>query len=42
MMSVVKNIKAILPVVDAIRTYDGPKFKGDLNAGITVGIMLIP
>lgn len=32
----------MLPVVDTVRKYDTTNFKGDLNAGITVGIMLIP
>lgn len=32
----------MLPIVDTVRSYDGSNFKGDLNAGITVGIMLIP
>lgn len=32
----------MLPVVDTVRSYDSSDFKGDLNAGITVGIMLIP
>lgn len=32
----------MLPVVDTVRSYSTTDFKGDLNAGITVGIMLIP
>lgn len=28
--------------METVRSYDGSTFKGDLNAGITVGIMLIP
>lgn len=32
----------MLPVIDTVRSYDNKDFKGDLNAGITVGIMLIP
>lgn len=28
--------------METVRNYDGSTFKGDLNAGITVGIMLIP
>lgn len=42
MRSIIKNIGEILPVVETVRSYDGSTFKGDLNAGITVGIMLIP
>lgn len=42
MRSIIKNIGEILPAVETVRNYDGSTFKGDLNAGITVGIMLIP
>ncbi|MCG2589603.1 SulP family inorganic anion transporter [Rhodohalobacter sulfatireducens] len=42
MRSIIKYIGEILPVVETVRSYDGSTFKGDLNAGITVGIMLIP
>lgn len=42
MESIIKKIGAMLPVVDTVRKYDTTDFKGDLNAGITVGIMLIP
>jgi len=42
MRSIIKNIGEILPVVETVRSYDGSTLKGDLNAGITVGIMLIP
>lgn len=42
MKSIIKNIGAMLPIVDTVRSYDSSNFKGDLNAGITVGIMLIP
>ncbi|MCG8305936.1 MAG: solute carrier family 26 protein [Cytophagales bacterium] len=36
------KIKEILPVFEWLPTYDKAIFKGDLWAGITVGIMLIP
>lgn len=36
------NIKSILPILDWLPNYNKQHFKGDLNAGITVGIMLIP
>ena len=42
MKSIIKNIGVMLPVIDTVRSYDNKDFKGDLNAGITVGIMLIP
>ncbi|MDR9410108.1 MAG: solute carrier family 26 protein [Balneolaceae bacterium] len=42
MRSIIKYIGETLPVVETVRSYDGSTFKGDLNAGITVGIMLIP
>ncbi len=35
-------ISKILPFFDWIKTYNANSFKGDLSAGITVGIMLIP
>ena len=30
------------PITETLRNYDSGLFKGDLNAGVTVGIMLIP
>jgi len=36
------NIKSILPILDWLPNYNKQHFKGDLNAGLTVGIMLIP
>lgn len=36
------KLKTILPILDWLPNYDKRHFKGDLNAGITVGIMLIP
>jgi SulP family sulfate permease len=42
MRSIIKKIGDMLPVVETVRNYDGSTLKGDLNAGITVGIMLIP
>lgn len=42
MTQLTKKAERIFPVLSTIRNYDSGKFKGDLNAGITVGIMLIP
>lgn len=36
------NLKSTLPILDWLPNYNKKHFKGDLNAGITVGIMLIP
>lgn len=36
------NIKKIIPIVDWLPNYQKSYFKGDLIAGITVGIILIP
>ncbi len=36
------NIKKIIPILDWLPNYDKSYFKGDLAAGITVGIVLIP
>lgn len=36
------SIAKYIPFLDWIKTYSGDDAKGDLNAGITVGIMLIP
>lgn len=36
------SITKYIPILDWIRSYSGEDAKGDLNAGITVGIMLIP
>lgn len=35
-------ISKYIPILDWIKNYSASHFKGDLNAGITVGIMLIP
>lgn len=38
-----KNIiSEYIPILDWLQSYSTDEFKGDLNAGITVGIMLIP
>lgn len=37
-----KHIKTYLPIVETISSYNKAAFRGDLNAGVTVGIMLIP
>lgn len=36
------NIKTIFPILDWLSNYKKDWLKGDLNAGLTVGIMLIP
>lgn len=36
------HIKNFVPIVDTLGSYNKSAFKGDLNAGVTVGIMLIP
>jgi SulP family sulfate permease len=36
------NIKKIIPILDWLPNYNSSLFKGDLIAGITVGIVLIP
>ncbi|HET8864316.1 MAG TPA: solute carrier family 26 protein [Gracilimonas sp.] len=36
------SITKFIPILDWVRSYSGEDAKGDLNAGITVGIMLIP
>lgn len=36
------NISQFIPMLEWIRNYSSDHFKGDLNAGLTVGIMLIP
>lgn len=36
------HIKNFVPIADTLSSYNKSLFKGDLNAGVTVGIMLIP
>ncbi|NNK88563.1 MAG: solute carrier family 26 protein, partial [Flavobacteriaceae bacterium] len=36
------NIKSFFPIIDWFKTYDRSLLKGDLSAGLTVGVMLIP
>lgn len=36
------NLKSLLPISEWLPKYSSKQFKGDLSAGITVGIMLIP
>jgi SulP family sulfate permease len=36
------NIKSILPILDWLPNYNKKHLRGDVNAGLTVGIMLIP
>ena len=35
-------IDSVFPIASDLRTYNGEKFRGDLTAGVTVAIMLIP
>jgi sulfate permease, SulP family len=36
------HISRYIPIIDTLKSYDKDSFRGDLNAGITVAIMLIP
>jgi sulfate permease, SulP family len=36
------HISRYIPIIDTLKNYDKDSFRGDLNAGITVAIMLIP
>ena len=36
------NIKQLVPILDWLPKYNSIQFKGDLSAGLTVGVMLIP
>lgn len=36
------NLKSIFPIIDWLPNYQKEWFKGDVSAGLTVGIMLIP
>lgn len=36
------NLKSLLPITEWLPKYTSSQFKGDLSAGVTVGIMLIP
>ncbi|MGY0426209.1 MAG: SulP family inorganic anion transporter, partial [Polaribacter sp.] len=36
------NIKKVIPILEWLPNYNPSRFKGDLTAGITVGIVLIP
>ena len=36
------NIKIQIPALDWLTNYKKEQFKGDLSAGLTVGVMLIP
>ncbi len=42
MSSLIKKAGKIFPIIHTVRNYDRETFQGDLSAGITVGIMLIP
>jgi sulfate permease, SulP family len=42
MNSFPKHIKRFIPIIDTLKNYNSGTFKGDLNAGITVAIMLVP
>ncbi len=36
------NLKKFIPILDWLPQYKGDQLKGDLSAGLTVGVMLIP
>lgn len=40
--SAAMNLKSFFPFLDWIKNYNGDFLKGDLSAGLTVGVMLIP
>ena len=42
MNSIKYHINQTFPLLQDIAAYSGEKFKGDLSAGLTVGVMLIP
>lgn len=42
MSSLIKKAEKIFPIVNTVQNYDRETFRGDLIAGVTVGIMLIP
>lgn len=42
MNHIAKKIKSVFPILNTFGDYNSRTFKGDLTAGITVGIMLIP
>lgn len=41
-MSSLSYISRFIPILNTIRNYNKDDFKGDINAGVTVAIMLIP
>lgn len=42
MSKILNHITKFIPILSTLQNYDNDKFKGDLNAGITVAIMLVP
>ncbi len=42
MNSIINHIKSYFPILDTFRNYNKEDFRGDLNAGVTVAIMLVP
>jgi SulP family sulfate permease len=42
MSAIVKNIARYIPIIGTLQNYSRVAFRGDLNAGITVAIMLVP
>ncbi len=42
MKRLVQHINRVLPLLEDLKNYNRKAFRGDLSAGITVGIMLIP
>ncbi|MFU8859159.1 MAG: SulP family inorganic anion transporter [Cyclonatronaceae bacterium] len=42
MSALVKNIARFIPIIGTLQNYNRDALKGDMNAGITVAIMLVP
>jgi sulfate permease, SulP family len=42
MSAFINKIKSYIPILDTFRNYNKGDFKGDMNAGVTVAIMLVP
>lgn len=41
-MNASRSILSYFPIVETLRNYSGSLLKGDLNAGVTVAVMLVP
>jgi SulP family sulfate permease len=42
MKSITSHIKSFVPIFDWLPAYQKENFKGDLSAGLTIGVMIIP